>query len=305
MAKIRNFDVILKFSRNILGSSPLDVRIFLGHQLETARKAISQYAKKEKAPEGSTNFLAAENIKDENLRSELEAFRNVAKLYLGEDVPDDVWEDACQNKLSKNTRLFVLLNETKGRTVFLRDEDGYPFMPLYVVKGMLKNQMKIRCERERSGRSEKVRGVFGETEAYSAKLMNRHIFIHQYGGKSEKNDLLNAFFYYDSPTGSKRNKGKMNPNGTPATFSRPLRAVTAQGERNSLIESEFIEVAGLYSRKTNPVYIRFRVKSFIEEFDLKMLKSLLAGGEDYGFGQWRNAGWGSFTVEKVKQSVEA
>ena len=76
------------------------------------------------------------------------------------------------------------------------------------------------------------------------------------------------------------------------TIERPLRAMTPQGPRVALAQSEFVRAGtsfrckiGLYPHK---------------EITWKKIEAIMDFGEEgIGFGQWRNAGYGRFTWKWV------
>lgn len=79
---------------------------------------------------------------------------------------------------------------------------------------------------------------------------------------------------------------------TEITFlERPLRAQTAQGERIALARSEMI-AAGASITFTLSVLGVIKEPQLREWFDYGMLR---------GLGQWRNASYGRFTYEMIKQ----
>jgi hypothetical protein len=83
--------------------------------------------------------------------------------------------------------------------------------------------------------------------------------------------------------------GKVEPDGV---LERPLRAQTPQGPRVTLARSDYI-AAG--------TEITFQI-GWIEHKDLseKLIMELFAYGELQGLGQFRNGGYGRFTVVSVK-----
>lgn len=74
-------------------------------------------------------------------------------------------------------------------------------------------------------------------------------------------------------------------------LERPLRASTAQGERIALVRSDTCPVG-------TTLEFELTVLGGISE---KVLREWFDYGALRGLGQWRNAGWGTFTYELVKQ----
>lgn len=77
-------------------------------------------------------------------------------------------------------------------------------------------------------------------------------------------------------------------------IERPLRAETMQGPRVSLASSEFVPEG---------TECEFTVRAETKE-GMKMVLECLDYGEFRGTGQWRNAGNGTFTWQKVSMWVE-
>lgn len=72
------------------------------------------------------------------------------------------------------------------------------------------------------------------------------------------------------------------------TLERPLRAMTAQGPRVTLAKSDTLPAGTIMT-------FRLRVLPH-KEITEAMLRTIFEMGETWGFGQWRNGGWGTFEV---------
>jgi len=79
----------------------------------------------------------------------------------------------------------------------------------------------------------------------------------------------------------------LRPSGPITMLSRPLRASTAQGDRVAIAVSEMLP-AGTTAEFT------IEVLGGVTD---AALREWLAYGAHRGLGQWRNAGYGSFTYE--------
>lgn len=79
------------------------------------------------------------------------------------------------------------------------------------------------------------------------------------------------------------------PNGlqTIEYLERPLRAETAQGPRIALARSEMAPAGTWFDAQ---------LKVLEGPIDSDLLAELATYGEDKGLGQWRNGGWGSFSL---------
>jgi len=85
----------------------------------------------------------------------------------------------------------------------------------------------------------------------------------------------------------------LNLNGSEmGVLERPLRASTAQGERVALARSDTCPAG---------TTLEFTV-SVLGQVSMALLREWLDYGELRGLGQWRNAGWGTFTYELEKLS---
>lgn len=81
-------------------------------------------------------------------------------------------------------------------------------------------------------------------------------------------------------------------------MERPLRAMTMQGPRVSLACSEYVEAGRTCSFEVK-VYPNLKAGYGRESRAIdagQLLETLLKYGEDKGFAQWRNGGWGRFTA---------
>lgn len=77
---------------------------------------------------------------------------------------------------------------------------------------------------------------------------------------------------------------------------RPLRAETARGPRVSLVRSEQIETWR----------VEFTLKVYEQgKIPAELIRQWLEYGGDKGLGQWRNAGYGSFSFEMEEIAEEA
>jgi len=145
----------------------------------------------------------------------------------------------------------------KGKTVFPRDEEGVPILWDYQIKGFFKDA----C-----GMLSRVAGT--ECKAIKAykKVIDGLLFV----GPRKIPIIL--------PEG-----------GVIGSCQRPLRAMTAQGERVALANSETVPEGSI---------IEFTVKMLSESIE-KMVRECLDYGELRGFGQWRNSGKGTFMWQEI------
>lgn len=144
----------------------------------------------------------------------------------------------------------------KGKTVFARGKDGEPILWDYQIKGFFKDS----C-----GSLRKVKG------SESSKI------------KAYKKEIDGLIF--PSPR-----EIKINFDGEIGSCQRPLRANTAQGERETLANSEEIPAGA---------WVDLTIKSLSDDYE-KVIKEWLDYGELRGIGQWRNSGKGRFTWEYIE-----
>lgn len=170
--------------------------------------------------------------------------------FIGSKAPDAATVDDEVATLGVNDVV------EKGKTVFPRMEDGTPFLYDYKIKGFFKDA----C-----GGLRRVSG----TE--SSKI------------KAYKKEIDRLIF----PA----------PRRIPICFNeemeecqRPLRVMTAQGERVGLAISEKVPAGAT---------IEFSIVLFQEGLE-KAVREWLDYGRFSGIGQWRNSGCGRFTWEEIE-----
>jgi len=159
----------------------------------------------------------------------------------------------------------------KGTTVFPGTMDGHPFVYDYQVKGFFKEA----CANKR-----------GDKSSYSSKLTN-------YKKKIDGNVFVYAPDLRPCVGGNNAWKKLFIENPFPMSLNeRPLRAQTAQGERISLARSEQIDAGASFTCE---------IVILLDEMD-DVVREWLDYGLYKGLGQWRNAGYGRFVWEEIKDS---
>ena len=153
-------------------------------------------------------------------------------------------------------------------TVFPRDSSGTPCFFDYQIRGFFKDACKllshVKGVDEATGKRSKKQAstLSGKLTAYQ-KVIDGNIFVYP-------------------------RKIPIHFEGGVALCQRPLRAMTAKGERVSLACSEQINEGA---------WIEFDVTLY-NDLDLDVLAEWLTYGRDHGMGQWRNSGKGRFLVEE-------
>lgn len=152
--------------------------------------------------------------------------------------------------------------EEKGITVFPRMEDGTPFLWDYQIKGFFKDTCQMLSKAGKAG--------YEGGKACSAL-------------KAYKKAIDGLLFV--SPR-----KIPVGLSGEIGFCSRPLRAMTMQGERVSLAKSETCPAGSS---------IEFEITCLDKNLE-KVVVECLNYGSMRGLGQWRNSGKGVFEWEEVK-----
>jgi len=170
----------------------------------------------------------------------------------------------------------VTIEDVPGWTGFHKDERGRPHIFNYVVKGQLKSACQALWE-IRDTESQKLR-------AYRKKI-DRHVFIvprRIFLRLPDGEDIIRAKDHQD------------DDDSLTVPVKRPLRAMTAKGERITIARSEVAPVGtelcfGIMVIKGSPI-------------TEPMLEEWLSYGRLLGLGQWRSASWGSFcySIKKVE-----
>lgn len=152
--------------------------------------------------------------------------------------------------------------EEKKMTIFPKLEDGTPFIWDYQLKGFFKDTCQMLSKAGKAG--------YDGGKACAAL-------------KAYKKSIDGLLFV--SPR-----KIPVKLSGEIGYCSRPLRAMTMQGERISLAKSETCPAGST---------IEFEVTCLDEKLE-KMVIECLNYGSMRGLGQWRNSGKGVFEWEQIE-----
>lgn len=158
----------------------------------------------------------------------------------------------------------------KGTTVFPRTEDGRPFLYDYQIKGFMKDTCgmlnKLTGKDEVTGKKKAAVNASSKITAYK-KVIDGLIFVQP-------------------------RKIPFNFDGDITICQRPLRGMTAQGERIALASSEEIP-AGAEIEFQILCMSADHVAAVIEWLDYGIFR---------GIGQWRNSGKGKFCYEATDKN---
>lgn len=149
-------------------------------------------------------------------------------------------------------------NEDAGVTMFHRDEKGV-FLYNYHLKGTIKEAGNVLKD---SG-DISIKNLRSKIDNY-VFIQPRRLYLIRDGKPIQEPDRI---------------------------LERPLRGMTAQGPRISLVSSEVIDL---------PAELEFTLE-LVEnkEVTLDIIRKLLDYGAYKGLGQWRNGGWGTFQWEEL------
>lgn len=153
--------------------------------------------------------------------------------------------------------------EEKQMTVFPKMEDGTPMFWDYQIKGFFKDS----CSALQRCKGEDISKESCKLKAYK-KIIDGCIFV-----EPRKIPI------------------HMPEGGKVGLLQRPLRGQTAQGERIALATSETVP-------EGSTIDIEIICLSDAHE---KVVREWLDYGRWKGLGQWRNASWGRFEWERIKE----
>ncbi len=158
--------------------------------------------------------------------------------------------------------------ESRGWTGFYENENGQPILMDYQFKGFLKNAANV------------LKGAFSGSTTKKDKKTGELVTTETKGIAALKANLEDTVFVNpryivlaDKPDG---------------VLERPLRAMTQQGPRVTVMRSDRVDPGRMYE-------LELQVLDGSKVTD-KVLRGLLSYGELCGLLQWRNGGYGRFKV---------
>lgn len=162
-------------------------------------------------------------------------------------------ESKKPESVTEDESLTVDKIEEKGWTGFHRDENGL-FIYEYMIKGFLKSAGNVLKD------IVKIKALRSKIDDY-VFIAPRRIYL-----------------------------GQNEPDGY---IERPIRVMTMQGPRVSLIRSDYIK-AGKELEFTITLIAH-------KEINMRIINTLLKHGELMGLGQFRNGGYGRFDVIELSE----
>lgn len=155
--------------------------------------------------------------------------------------------------------------ESKGTTVFPRDEHGQPFFWDYQIRGMIKESI---------GFLKKVGGTDSAKMKAHKKFVDGHVFVKALdGGRKIPIEMSGDF----------------------GNCQRSLRTDGPTGSRTALASSETIPAGS--SMELQFIVLPDKDKP---DFNMDVIRECLDYGILHGLGQWRNSGAGTYTWEELK-----
>ena len=184
-------------------------------------------------------------------------------------IPDTRKEEEIQKikDRAEDLKKEVGERDERGITVFFR-HDGKIAIGDHMIYGF----MKAAAE-SISRTLPTKKGVVLHSATYTESIINQHVRCQE------------EFLVFDKDI-------LRHEDGTPAYKVRSIRVMTAQGPRVSIIKSEQVPAGAI---------LKFHLK-VMEDSPLteEVLRKLFAYGEVCGLGQWRNAGYGTFSYTLKK-----
>ena len=278
MSIVDKYRVTLSFTREIIGTNPIDPAIHDQHIINKQRKLIAELG--DKTNREINKYLSALQIPEDREKQELEKILDTLEEIIGKPFTKEERQQAIAGELS-DLRQTLAEMELKGTTVFFRGSDGMPCIGDHMIKGFLKAAGETLCRAEQSSKkktkdteeSAKRPSGFLSSITSTTQAINQTLTVEE------------QFISFDKDV-TKDEKGNI------IYLHRSLRAQTLQGPRVTLVKSEVVPAGSKIS-----FTLKVMKNSPITEEGLKKLFSV---GEIFGIGQWRNAGYGQFKYELIK-----
>ena len=258
---INKYKVTLTLTRDMLGTNPMTPDIHAEHVIAKSRKIIAGTDASNKKLD---KYIDALPITDEKENAEIEGIIRTLEERLGRKFNDEERSTMIATKLI-SLRETVEELDSKGITVFFRDENGKPCIGDHMIKGFMKAAGEAICKT-----NSKKNGTILHSAAYTDSLINQHVAIDE------------QFITFTEDI-------KRDGDGSPSYLSRSLRAMTMQGPRVSIAKSEVVPAGAQLSFTLNVMRG--------SQIDKNVLEQLFSYGQISGLGQWRNGGNGKFKYE--------
>lgn len=187
------------------------------------------------------------------------ASQTIYRDYIASKAPDAAtMEEEIENSGIEGV-------ETKGTTVFPRNDKGQPFFWDYQIRGMIKESI---------GFLKKTSGMEAAKMKAHKKFVDGHVFVKSLDWQRQIPIEMSGDF---------------------GNCQRSLRTDGPMGSRTALASSETIPAGSTIS-------LQFIVLPDKDKpnFNMDIIRECLDYGILHGLGQWRNSGAGTFTWEEIE-----
>lgn len=270
-----SYHVRIKLISDCLGSNPKSPNIFKEFLIDKRNELVDKYEKalKKSKQHDAVNYEGQERISGAD---ELEGIFKSIENELGRKLAQEE-KDALLGPDSEEFMLELLGESTDTKsTIFLKDEQGLPYLSGHVIKGFLKAATEALCKLKPA-----KNGAFLGSMAASAKYINTFMVC------------SDVYFFDDS---GKRQDIKRNADGEAEYLSRPLRAKTAKGDRIALASSEVIAEDSIGE------FVLTLLGGDKSPITLDDLQECFNYGVFQGLGSWRGSGsYGMFELLEIKE----
>lgn len=273
---LEKYNVKIALMKEMLGTNPNGLDVMDKHIIDRQRKLIAENSSVNKA---INKYLDAKTISEERGQIELKSLRIRVEELLGRELSTEEFETLKDGDLKAFKDLKETMGELeeKGITCFFRNPEGQKEgerAPICIGNHMILGFMKAAAESICRTKATK-KGTVLQSAGYTQSIINQHVNIFP--------EFLNS-----SKDIKRHEDGSIN------YLQRSLRAMTAQGKRISLAKSEVLP-----GDSTFDFTIETLSNSPLKE---EHIKEILSYGQLKGLGQWRNAGYGRFTVVEFSKA---
>lgn len=259
MLNITKYKVTIRLIEDMLGTVPKNKKVFSSFILDRQRKEVKRQADLKGVPHANGQPVTEESI-----------------ATLMDVEPETIQE-----------------TEERGWTAFHADPMHGPFIFDYAIKGFLKESARTLKEWGGDGAEAEDEAEEGEEEKPSKKGKKKDGTIKQLQDKFSRYVYVvprKVYFY----TKQELVDVKRDTSGNLAfdNVERPLRAMTAQGPRITVVRSDLIP-----ADRELTFHVHVLKGAGISK---ALLMDVLSYGQYQGLGQWRSGGYGRFDVVSVE-----
>ena len=254
---------------SVLGSCPSDPNTYQTYLIDKHNEIIKNLEKYAK----ESGYPGQEEISEATSNSEISSVFYSIESAIGRHLTDEEKEELLRGGKEGKALLKSFGESISKSTIFLKDEQGLPYLSPHVLKGYLKKAATAICKLRTMKKS-----TFLWSERHSIYLINYYFKPSPVVFEDEKGNRLDI---------------RRKEDGKPEYLSRPLRAKTPLGERVALASSEVVDAPIMAFDLTISDYC---------DVSLKDIKELFNFGEFHGIGQWANSGtYGIFSLLECEE----